>query len=329
MASNPSRKVLTADWIRTWHTSLVDLGKRLQAVEPGAFSAGTWSVNKLAYLGAYAREIFGVIGKKNFDRLYYIDLLAGNGVTQAKDSEGSEYHVAGSAIAIPALTGGFHRVFANDASKRNVEILNKRVNALRSELSLPDFAFKEKDANDVVDEIIDQIKTDGIPGSLSLTFVDNQGLDLKLDAIRKLSRLFNDIFILYPTIDAWRLIGAVRKGTHSRKNLDDFFGGPAWEGATTDIEARDIYTKQVLGCAASHAPRTTSAPPEIKGPKGYRYHIVSSVRVTPNGSKFLDGAEVIAKRVDGMTWKELRAHEDVASGKQRSLGDYSHGPKGA
>lgn len=315
------RRVEDYEWIAEWYSTLLDLGSELHEPGSAAFEAGAWSLNKLAYVGAYAKEIFEPVGGSNFDRLYYVDLLAGNGLTSFEDTAGDVRPVAGSAIAIPALVPSFHRCIVNDGTPENVATLEERIDKLRQGLALPGYSYYSGDANAMAMQAKREIFGDGIQGALTLTFVDNQGLDVGYKAIGTLSSFYNDIFILYPTMPVWRLIEKYRDSPASAQSLRHFFGDDSWVEATDEHDARRIYVERILEASDRHD-RMTGPAPEIKGPRGHRYHVVCSVRRTPGGSGFLQGLKRISERVDGMKWSELLSHVDVHTQRQASLDFY-------
>lgn len=318
-----SGAVSDAEWWTQWFSLLRGIAEDLGDTQEERFGGGLWSVSKLAYVGAYAYKVFDIVGGKHFDNLYYIDLLAGDGLTTVIDSEGNEEAIAGSALGVPALPG-FDHVFVNDQDEGKIQQLEDRVGRLRGDYDLPDYSFYSGDANDVADAIIDDIWESynrTRESFLTMTFVDNQGFDVNYETIRRLCEIKNDLHILFPSSHFWMNAKGKRERSESFPAATEFFGSEDWAEAESGEDGARIYMDRVVECGDDE--RVGGPMPKIRGKKNHHYHLVSSVEKTSGGSGFLDAAERLSQRVDELAWSTITAHHDVASGRLQSLLDYS------
>lgn len=306
------------EWWEKWFTFLMGLHEELDSKKANQPAGGAWSIHKLAYVGAYAREVFQTVGGKHFDKLFYVDLLAGDGLTEVKDSRGEKHTIAGSALGIPAL-GSFDKVFVNDHDNDKVSSLKDRVDELGHHRDLPGYEFYNEDANEIVDRIVSSIwESAGDDETfLVMTFVDNQGYDVHMDTVSKLSDLYNDIFILFPTSNLRQFLDHNKKEPDRLEKWNRFFGGQEWASAKDATEAREIYTQNVLDCGRHE--RVSGPQPEIRGKKSHHYNLISSFRKTQSGSSFLTAANHLANRVDDVSWNDLQTYLDIGTDQQSSL----------
>ena len=185
---------------------------------------GKWATRKYRLVSYYASLLLDSMEGK-WGSLVYIDLFAGAGLSQIKNSSDI---VPGSPLLSLILAKKFDRyVFCeNDYEKLNV--LKRRVEAL-----LPDdqqrVRFIEGDCNLKTHEILASIPSPNRDRTvLSFCFVDPFRLeDLQFQTIRELSRFFIDFLVLIPCyMDANRNLQNYIKWEN--KNVDNFLGLPNW-----------------------------------------------------------------------------------------------------
>jgi len=199
-----------------------------------ARESGAWTREKLTYLGKYAAAFMTAMAPKRregkWDRLVYIDLLAGPGI--CKDERGE---FPGSALIALGVRPAFDHLFLGDKSTSNVEALKRRVPTEDQKL----VTFLADDCNDAVTNVIENLSSK----TLGLAFLDPEGLDVKFKTLRTLATRRVDIVYLFPSgIGIRRNLARFAREPHSR--MDDVWGGREW---------RDLpLAKHALGELTSH-----------------------------------------------------------------------------
>lgn len=197
--------------------------------------AGRWAKDKLDVLARYIHtSTIAMSSQKNFWRSrFYIDLQAGPGKNYVKNSQGDIFF--GSPLL--ALTEG-----AGYTHYRFVENNPSLVNALMRRCEATESSLRRKiqilagDCNEIVDQIVDEIDQIDQPpysradwNSLSLAFLDPEGLELHWETVLKLASLKRtDLIINF-------CIGGLRRVAHQARSLpsgqaeaDKFFGTAEW-----------------------------------------------------------------------------------------------------
>jgi three-Cys-motif partner protein len=178
-----------------------------------ARSGGAWTQDKLTYLKKYASGFMVAMAKKQWERLVYIDLLAGPGLDINNDTR-QEFD--GSPLIALQTRPAFHHLYLGDASRDNVTALRKRIppQELKTRVDLD-----VGDCHRRVQEVIKKLPR----GTLGLAFVDPEGFEVKFELFQQLARAQLDILFLFPTGGATRNLRlfAVRE----KSPLDDLIEG--------------------------------------------------------------------------------------------------------
>jgi three-Cys-motif partner protein len=195
---------------------------------------GSWTREKLVYLKKYATAFMVAMASKRdqgkWDRLVYIDLLAGPGL--GIDEHGQEFK--GSPLIALAAKPRFNRLFLGESSRTNFNTLRKRVPQEEQQR----ITFLPGDCNETVKSVVAQLT----PKTLGLAFVDPEGFEVKFSTFQQLARRRIDIVYLFPSgIGIRRNIVLFTKTSHSV--MDDFWGGSDWRSLP--------FAKRALGKPAS------------------------------------------------------------------------------
>jgi three-Cys-motif partner protein len=179
-----------------------------------------WTREKLTYLEKYASALMKAMGpkraEKKWDRLVYVDLLAGPG-RDIDPASGELFH--GSPLIALAVKPQFDHLFLADNDSENIEALKARI----SPTDQARVTITLGDCNEVVDQVVRLISS----RTLALAFIDPQGFEVKFDTLAKLAKRRVDLLYLFPSG-----IGVRRNLKNfmgqSESPMDDFWGGRDW-----------------------------------------------------------------------------------------------------
>lgn len=185
-------------------------------VRPG----GQWTQDKLAYLERYASAFMKAMGPKRdqgkWDRLVYIDLLAGPGRGMDRET-GVEFD--GSPLRALKVQPAFDHLYLGDLDEQNIDALQARIpsdDRQRVEL-------RAGDCNEAAERVTRELSR----RTLGLAFVDPQGFEATFRMFRAFATRRIDILYLFPGgIGVNRNLPAFAKklGGH----LDDLWGSSEW-----------------------------------------------------------------------------------------------------
>jgi hypothetical protein len=153
---------------------------------------GPWTQDKLTYLKKYASGFMVAMAKKNWERLVYIDLLAGPGLDM---NEETRQEFAGSPLIALQTRPAFDKLYLGDADRHNVAALRERIPPqelkTRVELEVGDCHTRA------------QALVGSLPrGALGLAFVDPEGFEVTFDLFRQLARA---------QLDGWRDLSIAKR----------------------------------------------------------------------------------------------------------------------
>jgi three-Cys-motif partner protein len=198
---------------------------------------GKWTKQKLHYLQKYVDMFETSMRQQKWCARCYVDLFAGRGKYQI---ESHKEVLLGSPLIALTTKHPFTHYFFADTVQENMAILMERCTPLSSISK----RFYVKDANEVVNDIVSEIKTiernrpEGTWSSLNLAFLDPDGLELEWKTVATLAKVRKmDLIIHYSQ-------GGLTRNFENCLNakgetiIDRFFG---------DFEWRKIYEKHKLG----------------------------------------------------------------------------------
>jgi three-Cys-motif partner protein len=293
---------------------------------------------KLLLLWTYTLRFFQ-FGKKA-SSWYYIDLLSASGLNYTKSDPNDP--IPGSCFIVPladqrfydparSLENRFQKVYCLDMSPDSLARIETRRAALEAKFGLefPPYSYHSGDANAAIDKVLDEIELEakkplpkGKLGPLGLVFVDNLGLDISLDTIKKIQkRTRADLVVHLPTRAIWRCINAAAAGVEQAR-LTAFFGGDAWREIKSEAEIPSAY-HQIVQQATGHEFQDFKPVP-IKGANS-DFHLCIYVRHT-SGTEGRNGwlsiIEKLAEECGKITHERIREVRDLAQGRRKTLSEY-------
>ncbi|MGH7924340.1 MAG: three-Cys-motif partner protein TcmP [Candidatus Binatus sp.] len=179
-----------------------------------------WTREKLRYLEKYAQAFMTAMAPKRaqgkWDRLEYIDLLCGPGLSVVRETNEEFY---GSPLIALRIKPAFDHLYFADLNPENISALKKRVLAQDADR----VTFNAADCNIVVDEVLKRISN----RTLGLAFIDPEGFEVDFETLAKLAKKRIDLLYLFASGIGVRrnLKNALRATNHP---LDKWWGGKDW-----------------------------------------------------------------------------------------------------
>lgn len=146
-----------------------------------------WTVEKLTYLDKYAHA-FTTAMRRKWERLVYIDLLAGPG-RDIDPKTNKEFD--GSPLIALKVEPPFDHCFFGDKDQQNIDALKTRISGSdRSRVTV-----KLGDCNVLVDEVVGQLTQK----TLAIAFVDPEGFEVDFRTLRILAKRRIDVLYWFPS----------------------------------------------------------------------------------------------------------------------------------
>ncbi len=181
--------------------------------------SGAWAEEKLYYLGRYLKIMSVGMSKQWAGKLYYVDLFAGPGRCQVRETK---KEIDGSPL-IALLGFNFAKYFFFEENSACHEALNERVKA-RVPQKYDTVKIIPDDCNSTIDEMSPPAN------GLGLAFIDPTGISqLSFDTIRKLTHGRQiDLIINFPEGMGIRM--NLHQYTQKEKTaLNRFMGSARWQ----------------------------------------------------------------------------------------------------
>lgn len=256
----------------------------------------------------------------HYNDWFYIDALAGSGVSVYGDEE--ESFLGSPLLAAMNASEPFTKMYFIEQDEDNAAALKKRLeagfNRPELELASPECGWEVfvGDANDELQRVINDMwrvaKRDGKANFNHLTFIDNQGLDLMWDGIKQLApKPTGDLLINFPTSAVIRSAG--HEG--SRHTLTDYYGSEVWQSASGKEELLDAYTRRL-----DSVEKTEQVVTNIdSGTKSYHYDMLYATRQTRGGSDYINAIEYINEFVEAVDGADVEEMLQILRGDQLTM----------
>ncbi|MCK4320192.1 three-Cys-motif partner protein TcmP [Candidatus Bathyarchaeota archaeon] len=301
------------EWLKPRVKKLVEIAKPHKSICPDVFyDTGAWSIIKLLallrFVNIYTKIIKAPRQARFFRNMYYIDLLAGNGLCRI-GSRGDV--VAGSAlIACTECYHSFDKHFLVEKDLKHAEALEARIGTVT-----PNFKVFNCDCNNCIEEIMEEIGE----RDHYLAFVDCEGLDVSWATMLFLFAKKGDVLFNFQTQNISRLPTKVKNQSVGwkalTKRLNWFFGDDRWK----DCQEPDDFLKAYISKIQQETTRNLVLPLPVKGRRGYRYDIILATRITSGGSPWIKPMEELQNMMGGYRPKLVEKTLDILMKRQLSL----------
>lgn len=306
------KEIVSKSWLVIKLERLTKKAKELSKIEKEIYyEPGPWTVLKLIIL-SYYMTIYTRIIPHYFDKMIYIDLLAGSGISKMKTGD----CIVGSPIIASSLA---HKPFDKILCAEEKE---ERIRALRARLERvvekeTELIFFERDCNKSIDDILEHVSNK----NHFLAFIDCEGLDVSWNTMEKLLSYNGDIIFNFATSEVSRVKGVATTPTApnykgSQKKLRWFYGGDEWKNANTPEQLMETYKDKI------NKFREIVIPIQVKGGKGvggYHYHLIYATRKTRKGSPWVRAIEGLKYKIEKNTGDSVNSAMRVLRGEIESL----------
>jgi len=303
------------EWLKPRVRRLVEMADSVRKIHPKIFyETGPWSIIKLLallrFVNIYTRIIKAPRQSKFFRNMYYIDLLAGNGLCRV-GSKGDV--IAGSAlVACKECYHPFDRYFFAERDPEYAEALEARIRTVTS-----NFKVFCCDCNDCLGDIMKEIGDN----DHYLAFVDCEGLDVSWATMKSLFSKNGDVLFNFQSQGISRVQAKVKKGALGwkacRERLNWFYGDKRWMDCQTPDELLQAYMSKIN----EETTREIVLPLPVGGPRGYRYDIILATRMTRGRSPWMKPMEELRGMMGGYRPEIVDFTLDILMKRQLSLED--------
>jgi len=204
-----------------------DLQKLIDTKKGIYNSVKSWSTLKLIFLNYVADVYSRIMKNRNYfkDKYFYVDLFSGSGINTVDDSSGDL--IFGSPLIV-ATRYPFTKMFFCDSNEDYTSALDERLKV--TGLDKDKFKIYDKDCNNILDDIISQIKN-----GHSLIFIDPYGMQITWKSIEKILQLKADVIMNFQTSE---IVRGIEKSGEPTNACKSFF--------KDSNEAMKIYSKPII-----------------------------------------------------------------------------------
>ncbi|UPM44845.1 three-Cys-motif partner protein TcmP [Halocatena salina] len=271
------------------------------------------------FLIAAQVDVYTKIIPKRFDHTYYIDALAGSGLTHVRDYDVA---IAGSPlIAATVSHKPLERYYFVEKDHNRANALAARLDYLHDNttLSIPRDRCEIRigDANDEIPAIMDEIKEQGdeygFGGVNRCAVVDNEALDFEWDALKQLLQPWGDTLINFPATRISR-----DQGKQKLKEITRFFGSPEWEQCNSEKAYRELYTNRIKETTSYNVKQRSIRVDSRPEAKRYYYELLYTTRITGNESPYIKAIDTEKQRLERLSGADVAAILDVQHGAEQT-----------
>jgi len=209
---------------------------------------GWWMLTKQFAIKSYSNLYLKILQRKKYIDTCFIDPLSSFGMIKLTKNEGKDVLIIPGTSLNAALVSlkkekGFSVFFINDKDPKTRGVISKRFNVINSvnknalNINIEPPEKGRVDSNEwIINSLYDIKEKFNRPNYLMI--IDNQGMDIGYDTIKKIKELheWGDIIITFHD-------SAFSRAIHSEKN--EWFYGVDVSKDTTITERRKIYIKQL------------------------------------------------------------------------------------
>ncbi|PSQ51699.1 hypothetical protein BRD20_10175 [Halobacteriales archaeon SW_8_65_20] len=298
-----------------------DLTKRADEVydvAPGVSNSfSTWSALKLILHSASINMYTTVMSHQPIQDTYYIDALAGSGVSEYEDGE---YFLGSALIACRAAKEPFSKMYFIEGDSDRCEALRQRLEYVfeLSGFTRPsNYEVIHGDANEEIPEVTQNIyeRSSFDDGFNYFTFIDNQGMDVEWDAIEELTPTpQGDLLVNLPIAQA---VGR-NVGTGAANRFYGTDTGSYTKLDSTRKQLRELYQRR-LGGQGREVQTSTKVQAD---PGSYYYDLIYATRKIEGGNDYMEVIEYVKDMVEDMHSGNVDVILDVIRGNQSQLKQY-------
>lgn len=317
------RRIENPEWLSE---KLSDLARDAKSVIDGLDDTeyNSYTALKLIavryYAGAFLKVALNDRQKRWYDGAVYVDLFAGTGLVNLKDSGDSDF-LPGSPMCIAMLETTFDYIICVEIDGGNCGVLRGR---LGKKLPSSKFSVINGDCNSKVSDVIREIR-ERYKNPIVLVFADPEGMELKFSTLKALSTEFKscDFIVNVNAQGVRRTAGKYSRGiSNVRGSIQDFMSKDV-ETVIREMEEGISPQSQYAGLMADALGRKVGETVRIKD-SGDRiaYYLLGHTRKTRGGSGYMNAFKVLPQRIGWADKDTVRKMLDVIKGRQPRMDDY-------
>jgi three-Cys-motif partner protein len=289
----------------------------------------SWSALKLILHSAVVNMYTTVMSDNSyFKNYYYVDALAGSGVSEYEEGQ---CFIGSPIIAAKAAREPFSKMFFIEEDEEFAKALRKRLNHVFTDPSIDirepeEWEVIQGDANDELPEVAEEIKRRGqaqTGGYNYFCMVDNQGLNVDWPAIESLTPTpYGDLLINFPTSQA---VGrnAVREETGA---LNDFFGTDIQEDDLPiddpEREIRPFLREKYLSRLADRDRPIQETTQVRSGVGSFFYDMIYATRDIDGGNGYIKVVEYVKEFVEDVNGGDVDQMIQIIEGNQSTVNSF-------
>lgn len=283
----------------------------------------SWSALKLILHSAAVNMYTTVLQNNNyFDEIYYIDALAGSGVSTYDESDSC--FLGSPVIAAKVAEEPFKKMYLIENDENKADALETRMNYIFSthpDAQEPnDWDVIRGNANDELPKVVDDIWKSSEEGFNYYCFVDNQELNVKWDAIDALlPKPWGDLLINLPTASA---IGRNATTKPVPSELNKFYCQNLNEITLPNTNIRPVMKELYRKCLARNGrpvQRTTNVDANVGS---YEYDLIYATRNIEDGNDYIKVIEYVKDFIEDVHAGDVDNILDVLHDDQSSFQQY-------
>lgn len=313
----------SAQYIKNRIQSLTADSEEIRDQSPVTNDFDTWSALKLILHSAAVNMYTTVLHSNNyFDDLYYIDALAGSGVSTFDDS--NTCFLGSPVIAAKTAQEPFKRMYLIEDNDDKADALEARMEYIfstHSDAQEPeDWNVIRGDANEEIPKIVDDIYTVSNSGFNYYCFIDNQELNIKWDTIEELTPTpWGDLLINLPIASA---IGRNATMNPVPEELNDFYCVDLNDEDLPDSNVRPVMKGLYEDCLARNGrpiQRVTNVDANVGS---YEYDLIYATRDIEGGNDYINVIEYVKTFIEDVHAGDVNNILDVLHADQSSFEHY-------
>ena len=236
---------------------------------------------------------------QGFDGAVYIELFAGTGLVEVKDTGDI---IAGSTPCAVTSGKGFDYSVLVDKDRESCNALQQRI----PKISQDEFDVVRGDANIVIDDVIEKIKTK-FDNPIVFAFVDPEGMEIKFRTLKQLSDAFQSCdFLINVTPGAARVAGQIESGMPGRTRTMEEFLDSNVEEILAQREAGQPLEKQYAGRVKTILGKEIGETITIREVgNDVAYHLLCYTRLTSGGSAYRKTYIELKKKIECLDGKRV------------------------
>jgi three-Cys-motif partner protein len=313
----------SSEYIKKRIQSLTEDSKEIREQSPVTNDFDSWSALKLILHSAAVNMYTNVLENTNyFQDLFYIDALAGSGVSTYGDDE--TCFLGSPVIAAKVAQEPFKKMYLIEWNEDKADALETRMQYIfdnHADAHEPeDWDVIRGDANEELPKVVEDIMDIQSGGFNYYCFIDNQELNVKWNAIDALTpEPWGDLLINIPTATS---IGRNATKRPVPDELNDFYCMDLNEESLPQTDVRPTMKELYRRCLTQNGrpiQRMTNVDANVGS---YEYDLLYATRETDGGSGYITVIDYVKQFIEDVHAGDVDNFLEVIHSDQASFEQY-------